>query len=315
MRMVVIISCAVVLDLIFGDPHGWPHPIVFIGNFIAAMEKWMRKWFKNEFAGGFILVLVVAMVSFGLPFLLLWGLSQINETVRTVVEIYFCYQILAIKSLKKESMKVFTPLVAGDIPQARKFLSYIVGRDTASLTGEEITKATVETIAENTTDGVVAPLLFMALGGAPLAFMYKAINTMDSMIGYKNEKYLFFGRFAAKLDDVVNFIPARIAAMFMILASFILRMNTKNAIRIFIRDRKKHKSPNSAQTESVCAGALEIQLAGDATYFGKRVQKETIGDPIREIKAQDIVLANRLMLATSLMTAVFVCVVRGLLWQ
>jgi adenosylcobinamide-phosphate synthase len=232
-----------------------------------------------------------------------------------LVEIYFCYQILAFKSLKTESMKVYHPLMKGNLAEARMYLSYIVGRDTQDLDAKGIMKAAVETVAENTTDGVVAPLIFMAVGGAPLAFLYKAINTMDSMIGYKNDKYFYFGKFAARIDDAANFIPARIAAMAMIIVSYFLRLDTRNAIKIYIRDRKKHKSPNSAQTESVCAGALDIQLGGDARYFGKPAKKPTIGDDTREIQPGDIILANRLMYATGIFVALLAIVARGAIWK
>ena len=211
-------------------------------------------------------------------------------------------------------MKVYYPLNEGNYPEARKYLSYIVGRDTQNLDAKGITKATVETIAENTTDGVVAPLFYMAIGGAPLAFLYKAINTMDSMIGYRNEKYEKFGKVAARLDDIANFIPARITALLMIAASALNGLDYKNAFRMFLRDRKNHKSPNSAQTESVCAGALNVQLAGNAYYFGQLVHKPTIGDNNREIVAQDIVLTNKLMYTTSVLAVIAAMIVRGCIW-
>ncbi len=313
MKLIIIIVCAVVLDLIFGDPDGVPHPICLIGNMIAHMEKKIRKVLRNEFLGGMLLALSVGMLSFLLPFVILYLAHRINYYVALLLEIYFCYKILAIKSLKTESMKVYHSLVYGNLNEARKYLSYIVGRDTEALSAKEITKATVETVAENTTDAVVAPLIFMAFGGAPLAFLYKAINTMDSMIGYKNEKYYYFGKFAARLDDVANFIPSRIAAIAMILASSLLKLDLKNAVKIYIRDRKKHKSPNSAQTESVCAGALNIQLAGDACYFGQLVHKPIIGDNNREIVPEDIVLANKLMYVTSLLAVIIILTVKGVI--
>jgi adenosylcobinamide-phosphate synthase len=209
-------------------------------------------------------------------------------------------------------MKVYKYLKNGDIINSRKYLSYIVGRDTANLSDKQITKATVETISENTSDGVIAPLIFMAIGGAPLAFLYKAVNTLDSMIGYKNERYLYFGRFAAKLDDILNFIPAIISAYFMIFASFILRLNYKNAIKIYKRDKYNHSSPNSAKTESVCAGALDVLLAGDANYFGKQVKKKTIGDDNREIMPKDICIANKLMLTTAIIAVFVLLIIRFL---
>ena len=221
-----------------------------------------------------------------------------------------CYQILATKSLKVESMKVYDELAKNDLPSARKAVSMIVGRDTKDLTFSGVAKAAVETVAENTSDGIIAPMIFIAIGGAPMGFFYKAINTMDSMVGYKNEKYMNFGRFAAKLDDVVNYLPARISAYQMILSSFFLRYDYKNAFKIYKRDRYNHASPNSAQTESVCAGALDIQLAGNAYYFGKLYEKPTIGDNIREINYDDIKKANRLLYCTSFISIVIISIIK-----
>ena len=217
---------------------------------------------------------------------------------------FWCYQLLAAKSLKTESMKVYKKLQDSDLEGARKAVSMIVGRDTANLDCEGITKATVETIAENTSDGVIAPLFYMLIGGAPLGMLYKAINTMDSMLGYKDEKYLYIGRIAAKMDDVVNYIPARISAIMMVLAAFLCGLDWKNGWKIFLRDRYNHSSPNSAQTEAVCAGALDIQLAGDAWYFGKLYKKPYIGEPIRSIRIEDICQTNRLMYVTAIVTMI-----------
>ncbi|MEN8904359.1 MAG: adenosylcobinamide-phosphate synthase CbiB [Clostridiales bacterium] len=313
MKIVIIIICAVVLDLVFGDPIRLPHPICLIGNTVNFLEKKIRKVLKNKFVAGIILVFIVAMLSFFIPFVILYLANMLNYYLGLVIEIYFCYQILAIKSLKIESMKVYYQLINDNLQESRKYLSYIVGRDTQDLDMNCITKATVETVSENTTDGVVAPIIFMAIGGAPLAFLYKAINTMDSMIGYKNEKYFYFGKFAAWLDDIANFIPARIAAVIMIFSSFILRMNSKNAIKIYCRDKRKHRSPNSAQTESVCAGALDIQLGGEASYFGKLIKKPTIGDNIRKIKPKDIILVNRLMYVTGIIVVFLAIIIRGVI--
>ncbi|MFI3325635.1 MAG: adenosylcobinamide-phosphate synthase CbiB [Clostridia bacterium] len=313
MKTALIILIAFLLDAIFGDPAQIPHPICFIGKLISNTEKFIRKHVKNELFGGVILVLVVIFTCFALPFALLKLAYFVNFFIGFVLETFFCFQIFAAKSLKNAAIQVYEPLVKGDIKEARKYISYIVGRDTQSLEEKGIIKATVETVAENTTDGVIAPLIFMAIGGAPLAFLYKGINTMDSMVGYKNEKYLLFGRCAAKLDDIANFIPARITAVFMVISAFLLRYNGKNAWKIFVRDRHNHKSPNSAQTESVVAGALEIQLAGDAWYFGKLYKKPFIGDKIREIEANDIKKTNRMMYLTSVLLMVitvlivFVC--------
>ena len=227
---------------------------------------------------------------------------MINNYLGLAIESFMCYQILATKGLKTESMKVYKKLAEEDLEGARYAVSMIVGRDTKALDEAGVAKAAVETVAENTSDGIIAPMIFMAIGGAPLGFFYKAINTLDSMIGYKNDKYLNFGRFAAKLDDIANYIPARISAYLMIFASFILGFNYKGAFNIYSRDKYNHASPNSAHTESVCAGALNIQLAGNAYYFGKLYEKPTIGDDLRPINYDDIKKANKLLYATA-----FIC--------
>ena len=314
MIMVGIIVIAFALDAIFGDPYCIPHPICLIGKLISKGEKALRKCFygseKKEYIGGMLLSVGVVLISFVVPAVILWGLGKIHSSLSVLLQIWFCFQIFAAKSLKKESMKVYTALKARNLPEARKYLSYIVGRDTTALSEEAVAKAAVETVAENTSDGVIAPLFFMAIGGAPLAFAYKAVNTLDSMIGYKNEKYLYFGRFAARLDDICNYVPARISGVLMIAAAFMTGFDGKSAARIYRRDRKKHASPNSAQTESVCAGALHIQLAGDASYFGKIYHKPTIGDEIRHTEAEDIRNANRLMYGTSMIGVILLSALR-----
>lgn len=252
------------------------------------------------------------LAGYGVPALLLFAAFKIHPVIGFLLEVLWCWQIPATKCLKDESMKVYQKLKENDLPGARYAVSMIVGRDTENLSETGVTKAAVETIAENTSDGVIAPLLFLALGGPALGFLYKSINTMDSMVGYKNDKYLYFGRCAAKLDDVVNYIPARISAWLMILASACERMNWKNAEKIYKRDRYCHASPNSAQTEAVMAGALEVQLAGDAVYFGKVVKKPTIGDDIRPVEAEDIKRANHLMYLTSFLGLVFFAGIRAL---
>ena len=314
MKMACILAAAFLLDCLLGDPRWLPHPICLIGKLIAGTEKGMRRLIKNQFFGGLLLVIVVITVSTAVPWAILILVGMINPWLETVLQVWFCYQILAMKSLRTESMRVYTPLKAGDLPLARKYLSWIVGRETDPLDEEGVAKAAVETVAENTSDGVVAPLIFMAIGGAPLGFLYKAINTMDSMIGYKNDKYIRFGRVAARLDDAANLIPARLSALLMILAAYILRFDGGNARRIYWRDRRNHKSPNSAQTESVCAGALHIQLAGPAVYFGKLVEKPTIGDRDRSTTAEDICLANRLMIGTSVLAVLLMIGLRLLMW-
>lgn len=300
------------LDCILGDPHSFPHPVRFMGCLIAFLEKKLNKSSdsaKKQRFKGFLLVIILVSASFLLPFGILFVTRLLHPLLFLTVESIFCYQCIAARSLCHESMKVYKALKICDLPAARKDLSMIVGRDTDILDEKGVARAAVETVAESTNDGVVAPIFFMALFGSPGAFVYKAINTMDSMIAYKNERYLNFGFFAAKLDDMANFIPARLAALFMIFASFILslipskkRFSFRNAVRIFIRDRYKHASPNSAQTESVMAGALGLRLAGDTVYGGKVEKKEFIGDKTREIEDKDISRANLLMYGTTVLS-------------
>lgn len=292
------------LDCIFGDPVWLYHPIRVIGNLISLLEKAFRKETdgeKQSMVKGGVLWLIVVSVSFLVPFLLLWVAGKIHPAVRWMLETFWCYQIFAARCLATESGKVYDKLVAQDLEGARKAVSMIVGRDTESLSFEGVTKAAVETVAENTSDGVTAPLIYLLLGGAPLGFLYKAVNTMDSMLGYKNEKYLYFGRIPAKLDDVFNYIPARLTAWFMILAAFFCGLDGKNAWKIYRRDKRKHASPNSAQSEAVCAGALRVRLAGDAVYFGKLYKKDYIGDALKEIEPEDIRRTWKLMYVTTVL--------------
>ena len=265
----------------------------------------MRRIFtKHERLGGAVMAICVLIICGGVPFAILFFAYRLNYFFGIAIESVICYFMLAAKSLKQAGMSVYKPLKNGDVDGARKSVSMIVGRDTESLDDIGITKAAVETVAENTSDGVIAPLIYMAIGGGVLGCVYKAINTMDSMVGYKNDRYINFGRFAAKLDDIANYIPSRISAYLMIFASKIMGCNSRNAYRIFKRDSRNHASPNSAQTESVVAGALEIQLAGDAYYFGKLYKKPFIGDSIKPIKYDNIADSIKLMYMTSVISAV-----------
>ena len=289
------------LDLLLGDPYYFPHPVRLIGKFIAGVEKKLHRKNTNgsraEVWQGVGLVIIVLAGVVAASLFLLAGAYCLHPYLGMAVECLMTYQILAVKCLKVESMKVYHCLKNGSLEQARAAVSMIVGRDVDCLDEEGMAKAAIETVAENTSDGVIAPMLFLAVGGPVFGFFYKAVNTMDSMVGYKNEKYLYFGRAAARLDDVINFIPARISALFMITVSFLLGSNFtgRGAYAIYKRDRRKHASPNSAQTESVCAGALGIRLAGDASYFGKTVKKPYIGEALRKIEYEDIKRANVLM--------------------
>ncbi|MSS62504.1 adenosylcobinamide-phosphate synthase CbiB [Velocimicrobium porci] len=291
------------IDLLIGDPHWMYHPVRLIGALIAKTEKKLSEWFPKtdvgQLSAGILLVIVVVLVSTFVPWLLLFLSGKISIYFEFFLMTVMSYQLLATKSLKTESMKVYNELEQGDIKGARYAVSMIVGRDTENLTEEEVTKAAVETIAENTSDGIIAPLLFMAIGGPVAGFFYKSINTMDSMVGYKNERYLYLGRAAAKLDDIVNYIPARLSAYFMIVATEFTSFDGKEAYRIYKRDRYNHTSPNSAHTEAVMAGALGVQLAGDAYYFGKLHKKPKIGDSRRAIEPADIKNANQLLYLTA----------------
>lgn len=300
-----------VLDLLIGDPHFIPHPVRLIGSLISFCDKRLncdagyniseKKLNLIKYKRGMLLAFTVIFATFAISVIIILAAYSINLYAGIIAEVVMTWQILATKCLRVESMRVYDALRTDGVDAGRKAVSMIVGRDTSVLDAAGVTRAAVETIAENTSDGVIAPMFYTAIGGPVLGFVYKAVNTMDSMIGYKNDKYMYFGRFAARLDDVVNFIPARISAYLMILAAFIggRQFDGKNAYRIFKRDRFNHASPNSAQTESVCAGALRVRLAGDAVYFGKLVKKKYIGDRLREIEYEDIKRANRLMYITA----------------
>ena len=292
-----------VLDLLFGDPHWLPHPIRLIGNLIASLEKLNKKELSDtkKFLRGFAMVVIVIAWTTGVTAVILEGAYGLHPAIGCAVETIMTYQILATKCLKVESMKVYEQLQKQDLPAARKAVSMIVGRDTEQLDETGVAKAAIETVAENASDGVIAPMLYLAVGGPVAGFFYKAVNTMDSMIGYKNDKYLDFGRCAAKLDDVLNYLPSRISAWLMILSCSLLGKDysAKEAKRVYLRDRRKHASPNSAQTEAACAGALRLRLAGPSYYFGKLVEKPYIGDPRREIEPEDIRRANKLLYRTA----------------
>lgn len=303
-----------IIDLFLGDPYSLPHPVGLIGSMISRLENAVRKRFADNLKfGGAVLSIIVLTASTAIPFAILFAFYKINSWLGIAAESIMCYYLIAPKCLRDESMKVYRAINENDIEKARKAVSMIVGRDTDKLDETGIIKAAVETVAENTSDGVTAPLIYISVGGAALGFFYKATNTMDSMIGYKNEKYAEIGKFAAKLDDFLNFIPSRLTALIMIFSTHLLKFNGKNAFKIWRRDRRKHASPNSAQTESICAGALEIQLAGDAYYFGELHKKEYIGDDIRAVENEDIRRANSLMYCTSVIVLIISAVVRMLI--
>ena len=292
---------AYVLDLIFGDPQNVVHPVQVIGKIISAGEKvLLRK--KYKFLAGAVLNIFTVSITYTLMYLI--SKSVKISVFFMIIEIYLMYTIFSINSLAREGNRVYRILKEGDIEKARKDLSYLVSRDTEMMDEKMIIRSTMETISENTVDGIVAPMFYMFLGGMPLAMAYKAINTLDSMVGYKNEKYMEFGKFSAKVDDVANFIPARITGILIVLASMILDYDYKNSLKIFIRDRKNHSSPNSAHSEASVAGALGVQFGGKVSYFGKETDKPTIGDKTKEFELEDIRKNIRIMYVTSFLSLV-----------
>ena len=309
----IAIVAGFILDFFLGDPYRMPHPVRFIGALISFLEKRLLNTEDSKLrqrAFGFVLVALVLLATGGISAGFLYLFYRIHFVAGFILELLLCYFCIAANDLKKESMNVLKKLQGSSIEDSRKALARIVGRDTQSLDEEEIVKAAVETVAENSNDGVIAPLFYMALGGPVLGMIYKAVNTMDSMVGYKNERYRFFGTAAARCDDIFGFIPARLSAFFAIATCSLLKLNARKAFKIFMRDRYKHSSPNSAQTESVYAGAMEIRLGGDAFYGGILEHKEFLGDDIRKPCAKDIKSACGLMYASSLLALLIFCAVR-----
>ncbi|MDR0862786.1 MAG: adenosylcobinamide-phosphate synthase CbiB [Oscillospiraceae bacterium] len=313
--MAVAIALGFLLDFALGDPRRIPHPVVIIGKLITLLERFLRgilpKTPRGEFIGGAILWVLTCGLSFGVSAAILLLALRVGYWLWLALEAWFAYRLLAARSLKAQSMDVCRALEAGDLETARHKLSWIVGRDTEDLDEAAVARAAIETVAENTTDGVVSPLLCLALGGAPLCFLFKAASTLDSMVGYKNERYMFFGRFSARADDALNFIPARISGVLMVLAAWLIGMDGGGSARILRRDRRNHPSPNSAHTEAACAGALGIQLGGGARYSGVFKEKPTIGDDARQPTAGDIRRVNRLMYATAVIALALCCAARA----
>ena len=297
--------CGFALDLLLADPDWMPHPVVCMGKAIDALEKKLRASFpqtpEGERQAGRVLAAALPLGTLAASGGACRLARRLHPAAGFLLETVWCWQALALKGLSEESMRVYERLKQGDLTGARQAVSRIVGRDTEALTAEEVAKAAVETVAENFSDGVAAPLFYMLLGGAPLALAYKAVNTMDSMVGYKNDRYRHFGRAAAKLDDGANFIPSRLAALAWIGGAAIAGQDAGNAWRIWWRDRRNHASPNSAQTESACAGALGVRLGGPARYFGKLYEKPTIGDALRPVEPEDVPRANRTLYAAAVL--------------
>ncbi|MBQ9065876.1 MAG: cobalamin biosynthesis protein CobD [Blautia sp.] len=309
MRIIYAALAGFVLDLLLGDPPWMPHPVVFMGKAIKFAEPRLRKTF-NERLAGFFLAAGLPLFTFVLSYFAIWLFYRIHPAAGFLLSAVWSWQVLAMADLKKESTNVYRKLLSGTLEEAREAVARIVGRDTERLDREGVIKAAVETVAENFSDGVIAPMFYMLIGGAPLALGYKAVNTMDSMIGYKNEKYLNFGRAAAKLDDAVNYIPARLSALLLIIAAFLAGEDGSRAFYIWRRDRRNHASPNSAQTEAAMAGALGIQLGGPAWYFGEYHDKPFIGDRLRKAEASDIPRANRMLYIGGFLGMAVMCTVR-----
>lgn len=314
----IALTLGFLLDLLLGDPLWLPHPIRGFGRLIEGLEKPLRRQAGQEkgklLRNGCLLTILVLLLVTGAAFFVLFIAYGLSPWAGLAAETFMCYQMLAARGLKTESMKVYAALSADDVEGARQAVSMIVGRDTQKLDAAGITRAAVETVAENTADGSIAPMLYMAFGGAALGFFYKAVNTMDSMIGYKNEKYLYFGRAAARLDDVCNYLPSRLAALLMLAAGFFTGMDYKGGWRVWRRDNRNHASPNSAQTESAAAGCLNIRLAGDAWYFGRLYEKPYIGHDIRPVEITDIVRANRLLYGASWLLMLLIILIDLLLY-
>lgn len=304
MEIVICTVVAYILDGLFGDPSFIQHPIIYIGKLISSLEYVIRESLpkspRGELIGGTILWIMTVSISFLIPFTILGTLWHYSKIACLILNTFWSFQILASRTLEVEALKVKAAVDSGNIETARKALSMIVGRDTSQLDKEAITKAVIETVSENTTDGVTSPLIYLLIGGAPLGFLYKGVNTLDSMVGYKSEKHIYFGKTSAILDDVFNYIPARITGIFMCMVSFIAGLDYKNAWKMMMRDHKKHASPNGGWTEAATAGALRISLGGDAVYFGKLHKKASLGDSIEPITSSKINDTCKLMWYTGI---------------
>lgn len=308
MELIIKIWIAFILDLIFGDPENITHPVQIIGKLIEILEKILLRKKYKVLTGGLLAIITILSTYFICYFIS----KNIKNPIFAILEIYLMYTIFSINSLAREGKKVYNILKKGDIEVARKELSYLVSRDTNEMDEKMIIRSTMETISENTVDGVIAPMFYMILGGLPLAMTYKAINTLDSMVGYKNEKYIEFGKISAKIDDVVNFIPARITGILIVIVAFILKYDYKNSFKIFMRDRKNHSSPNSGHPEASVAGAIGVQFGGKVSYFGKNVEKPTIGNKVKEFETEDILKNIKIMKITAIIGLVVFSLIKFL---
>lgn len=315
MIIAIAVVAGFIMDILFGDPSWIRHPVVIMGKGISIMENALRRMFpktdSGEFAAGLVMTIVLPVLVLAVTAGVCVVAYMVHPGLCLAVETLWCWQAFSMKGLKTESMNVYRCLAEGELNDSRKAVGRIVGRDTANLDETGVTKAAVETVAENFGDGVMSPLVFMIIGGAPLAMFYKSINTMDSMVGYKNKRFLFFGRAAAKLDDFVNYIPARLGGIMWVAGAMLSGYDYRNSWRIWRRDRRNHASPNSAQTEAACAGALGIRLAGPAYYFGEYYEKPYIGDAINEISYENIRDADRMMYCAGIVAVILAVTVRA----
>lgn len=302
--MGVQIGVGFLLDLLVGDPSWLPHPVRWLGSLITCLEKIIRSLALSRRGlklAGVLMVLITVGVAYSLTWLLLWLASKVAPQLSYLVGIVISYYCLATRCLGQEALGIYRALVAGDLPLARQRLSYIVGRDTEELSESEIVRGTVETVAENTVDGIISPLMYLFLGGPALGMAYKAVNTLDSMVGYLNDKYRDLGWAAARLDDVANWLPARLTGVLLPLAGGLGGHSTWQGLQIMWRDRRNHKSPNGGYPEAAMAGLLGVRIGGTNYYFGEPVYKPTLGDPRKPLEKDQIKAAVRIMLNTALL--------------
>ncbi len=297
----VNITIGFIIDLIFGDPYNFPHPVKLIGKLITGLEKLLTR-FQNQRIAGIILAITIIMVTY--------CVTRYISEISVIIEILFIYTVFCTKSLALEAKKIYSSLYENDLDRARTELAMLVSRDTGEMEQEEIIRATVETVSENIVDGIISPMFYLFIGGLPLAYAYKGVSTLDSMVGYKNKQYMDLGWASARLDDLLNYVPARLTAFVLIpVAAFISGKSPRDAARIAFRDRRNHSSPNSALPEAAVAGALGCQLGGPAKYFGQVSDKPTIGDNIKNLEKQDILESVKLMYATSIIGLIFGCII------
>jgi len=302
---VPLLLSAFLLDLVFGDPRWFPHPVVLMGKLISSGESLL--WTgtaARDFIFGMVLSLALIALAVGATWVLLYALTFLPPLIAFVLAAGLASTTLATRGLLDAIIRIETPLRLGNLVEARENLAHIVGRDTSALNEEKVLRASLESLAENTSDGIVAPLFYLFLGGIPLAMAYKAVNTLDSMIGYRTERYFYFGKFAARLDDVANFIPARLTALLMIIATFLVKLNVGLALRVLRRDHANHLSPNAGYPEAALAGALGIRLGGPSVYFGKEVWKPMMGDDFMPVNIEMLKEARSLCLVTAILSLV-----------